>query len=245
MSRWSLRFSLACFQPSDMFVQPCDIIACFLHVATRSIAHISDHGSPNPQFFSPSITQIDGSSTALRVCVCFSSQSLSQDDHTRYLLLLPHAARQGQALCHLSRHDLSRHVSRSHPPRTGTRTSKTDAYQQPHAGLNQGQARGQARVMHNSNRTQASVRVKEDLSGQRSNMVVSVSHRITRPADRYRQGLVHGCGRVHGRRLLLLLGSRRARVSMRTRPSTSSLDWSSTRPSTRLPPQFSRIRRRI
>ena len=43
-------------------------------------------------------------------------------------------------------------------------------------------------------------------STQLDNMVVSVSHRITRPADRCLQGLAHRCGRVPGRRFCFFLG---------------------------------------
>ena len=52
----------------------------------------------------------DGQSTshivASCVCLCFSFQSLSQDDDGGYLqqCSLPQTARHGQALCHLSRH---------------------------------------------------------------------------------------------------------------------------------------------
>ena len=68
------------------------------------------------------LTATAGATLSLRVCLYFSSQPLSQDDDGGCLrqCLLPKAARHGQALCHLSRHGLSRHTSQSHPPRTGS-----------------------------------------------------------------------------------------------------------------------------
>ena len=48
---------------------------------------------------------------------------------------LPQAVRHGQAVCRLSRQDLSRHVSRCHLTRTGTRTGKSDACLRPIAAL--------------------------------------------------------------------------------------------------------------
>ena len=154
-------------------------------------ARMRDHGPPNPQFLSTSITKIDGScssssdwriTTARQACVrsfkthlldlffglyvptctdgarqvrvacakpqtsrevdqdpeggltrqcntrpsflimCCLRESLSQDDIPQFLLLLPQAARDRLALCHLSRQDTSRGV-----PSQGRHRSKVCA----------------------------------------------------------------------------------------------------------------------
>ena len=63
------------------------------------------------------MTATAAATLSLRVCLCFSSQPLPQDDDGGYLprCLLPQAARHGQALCHLSRH-----ISERYPPRASS-----------------------------------------------------------------------------------------------------------------------------
>ena len=68
--------------------------------------------------------------TSYRLRGRFSSQPLSQDDLPQFLLPLPQAVRDGQALCHLSRQDTSRGV-----PSQGRYRSKVCAsrrQQEPH-----------------------------------------------------------------------------------------------------------------